>query len=225
MFADSSGWLSDNPWLSALRCLVAGGVTLVFCQGRVGLPLWGCGASGFLGLAVFMVFAMGSPVSGRDCVLPQSAIVTKTFPPSGGFGSWPSCGVPYLRLALCSSTCVSLGGCLSFYQVWSCAFALGSSSQGLVCVGASNVGFSCVFLRDVVILWVISVFLSLLIANEGLHWWLFLSEVIVFICPPSASRNFLWLVAALLLGLSLIFDSWLSSPGLICCLAMSLKVC
>ena len=34
-----------------------------------------------------MVFAMGSPVSGRACGLPQSAIVTKTFPPSGGFGS------------------------------------------------------------------------------------------------------------------------------------------
>ena len=53
-----------------------------------------------------MVFAMGSPFSGRDCVLPQSAIVTPTFPPSGGFGSWPLCGVPCLRLALCSSSCV-----------------------------------------------------------------------------------------------------------------------
>ena len=30
VFADSSGWLSDNPWLSTLRCLMAGGVTLVF---------------------------------------------------------------------------------------------------------------------------------------------------------------------------------------------------
>ena len=66
------------------------------------------------GAAGFMVFAMGSPVSCRDCVLPQSAIVTKTFPPSGGFGSWPSCGVPYLRLALCSSACVSPVGCPSF---------------------------------------------------------------------------------------------------------------
>ena len=120
---------------------------------------------------------MGPPVSGRDCVLPQSEIVTKTFPPSGGFGSWPSCGVPYLRLALCSSTCVSPGGCPSFYQVWSCAFVLGSSSQGLVCGGASNVGFSSVFLRDVVTLWVKRVFLSLLIANVGLHRWLFLSDV------------------------------------------------
>ena len=108
-----------------------------------------------------MVFAMGSPVLGQDCALPQSAIVTKTFPPSGGFGSWPSCGVPYLRLALCSLTCVSPGGCPSFYQVWSCAFVLGSSSQGKMFVGASTVCFSCVFLWDVVTLWVKSVFLSL----------------------------------------------------------------
>ena len=97
-----------------------------------------------------------------------------------------------------------------------------------MCVGASTVGFSCVFLRDVVTLWVNSVFVSLLIANEGLHWWLFLSDVaepfwgrvVVFIRPPSASRIFLWLVAALLPGLSLSFDSGLSSPGLICCLGM-----
>ena len=109
--------VADSPWLTALRGLAAEGVTLVFCQGLVGLPSWGCGASGFLGPALFMVFAMGSPVSGQDCVLPQSAIVTKTFPPSGGFGSWPSCGVPCLRLALCSSACVSPGGYPSFSQV------------------------------------------------------------------------------------------------------------
>ena len=84
----------DSPWLSALRGLAEVCVTLVFCQGLVGLPSWGCDASGCLGPAVFMVFAMGSPVSGRDCVLPHSSIVTKTFPPSGGFGSWPYCGVP-----------------------------------------------------------------------------------------------------------------------------------
>ena len=51
----------------------------------------------------------------------------------------------------------------------------------------------------------------------------FRGRVVVFICPPSASRNFLWLVAELLPGLSLIFDSGLSSPGLICFLAMSLR--
>ena len=81
--------VADSPWLSALRGLAEVCVALVFCQGLVGLPSWGRDAFGYLGPAVFMVFAMGSPVSGRDCGLPQSSIVTKTFPPSGRFGSWP----------------------------------------------------------------------------------------------------------------------------------------
>ena len=81
--------VADSPWLSALRGLAGVCVTLVFGQGLVGLPSWGCNASMCLGPAVFMVFTMGSPVSGRDCVLPQSSIVLKIFPPSGGFGSWP----------------------------------------------------------------------------------------------------------------------------------------
>ena len=82
-----------------------------------------------------------------------------------------------------------------------------------------------------VILWVNSVFLSLLIANEGLHWWLLLfrcshpswGRVVVFIRPPLVCRNFLWLMATLFPGLSLCFASGLSSPGLLCCLAMSLR--
>ena len=82
-----------------------------------------------------------------------------------------------------------------------------------------------------VTLWVNSVFLSLLITNEGLHWCLFLFKianhfwglVVVFILPTSVCRHFSWLVAALLPGLSLSFASGLSSPGLICCLAMSLR--
>ena len=41
--------------------------------------------------------------------------------------------------------------------------------MALVCVGDSTVFFSCVFLWDVVTLWVNSVFVSLLITNEGLH--------------------------------------------------------
>ena len=57
--------VADSPWLSALRVLAEGCVTLVFCQGLVGLPSWGCDASGCLSPAVFMVFAMGSPFSGR----------------------------------------------------------------------------------------------------------------------------------------------------------------
>ena len=98
-------------WLGGGRCYPG------FLSGTVGLPSWGCSASGFLGPTVFMVFAMGSPVPGRDCVLPQSAIVTKTFPLSGGFGSWPSCRVPCLRLVLCSSACVSPGGSPSFSRL------------------------------------------------------------------------------------------------------------
>ena len=103
--------VTDGPRLSALSSLAAEVATLVLCQVLVGLASWGCSASGFLGAAVFLVFTMGSPVSGRDCVLPQSSVVTKAFPPSGGFDSWPSCGVPCLRLALCSSACVGPGGC------------------------------------------------------------------------------------------------------------------
>ena len=52
---------------------------------------------------------------------------------------------------------------------------------------------------------------------------LFWGRVVVFIRPPSDCRVFLWLVAALLPCLSLFFDSGLSSPGLICCSAMSLR--
>ena len=78
--------------------------------------------------------------------------------------------------------------------------------------------------------WVNSVFLSLLIANEGLHCWLFLSDfaspfwwhVVVLLRPPSVGRHFLWLKAVLLSGLSLGFASGLSSPGLSCCFTMCL---
>ena len=96
---------------------------------------------------------------------------------------------------------------------------------------ASPFSSSYVFLRDVVTLWVHSVFLSLLIAIECLHWWLFLSDfanpfwghVVVFLRPPSVCRHFLWLVAAFVSGLSLSFASGLSSPGLSCYLAMCLR--
>ena len=88
-----------------------------------------------------------------------------------------------------------------------------------------TVSSSYVFLRDGVILWVNSVFLSLLIANEGLHCWLFLSVLAnpfwggvgVFLRPPWVCRHFLWLVAALLPGFSLSFASGavFSSPQLL----------
>ena len=117
VFAVSMGWLRMVIGCSSLRSLAAEVVTLVLSQVLVGLPLWGCSASGFLVPAVFLVFTMGSPVSGRDCVLPQSAIVTKAFPGSGGFDSWPSCGVPCLWLTMCASACVGPGGCPSFSRV------------------------------------------------------------------------------------------------------------
>ena len=102
VFADSSGWLSDNPWLSALRCLTAGGVTLVFWVPR------SCGVHGLRdGVTCLRSGLWSSSVRYRN----------EDFPPFGGFGSYPSCGVPYLRLALCSSACVSPGGCPSFSQV------------------------------------------------------------------------------------------------------------
>ena len=127
--------VADGPWLSALRSLTAKVVTQVLSQVLVSLPSWGCSASGFLGPAVFLVFPMGSPVSGRDCVLPQSAIVGKAFPPSAGFASWPSCGV---FLPLANAVCFSMrwSGWLSLLLTgWSCSFALGSSSLDLVGVG------------------------------------------------------------------------------------------
>ena len=82
-----------------------------------------------------------------------------------------------------------------------------------------------------VTLWVNSVFLSLLIANEGLHGWLFLfryshpywGRVVAFINSLSVCRNFWWLVATLFPGLSLFFASGLSSPGLLGCLPLCLR--
>ena len=106
-----------DPWLSALRSLAVEVVTQVLCQVLVGLPSWGCSASGFLGPALFLVFSMESPVSCRDCVLPRSAIVMFAFPHFGGFDYWPLCGVPCLRLTLCASACVGPGDCPSFSRV------------------------------------------------------------------------------------------------------------
>ena len=108
-------------------------------------------------------------------------------------------GVPYLRSGLCSSACGRTGGFPSFWRVWLCAFALGSPSQGLVCVGTSHLcserglclWFPCVFLRDVSTLWVECVFSPLLPAFVGFLF------CVVFLRPSSDRRNLLWLVAAL----------------------------
>ena len=113
--------------------------------------------------------------------------------------------------------CVSLGGCPSFSQVgparshwvpllWTCCAC-----------GLSQFPPPHVFFWDVVTRWVNRVFLSLLIANEGLRCWLLLSvfatpfwwRIVVLLRPPSVGRRFLWLVAALLSGLSLTLASGL----------------
>ena len=131
VFAVSWGWLwvvlDCSPLLAWRRRLLPWFSVryLSACPRGAGVPL---GSS---------VLRQGSPVSGRDCVFPQFAIMMKAFPPSGGFGSWPSCGVPCLRLALCSSAFVVPGGCPSF-SGWSCSFTLGSSSLAPVSVGGFN---------------------------------------------------------------------------------------
>ena len=87
-----------------------------------------------------------------------------------GFASWPSCGVPCLWLTLCASACVGPGGSPSFSR--------GSSSLDLVGVGGFHRFPSPLYSFG---MWspfgVNSVFLSLLIANEGLHWRWFLFRV------------------------------------------------
>ena len=122
------------PWLSTLRSLAVEVVTLVLCQVLVGLPSWGCSASGFLGPAVFLVFTMGSPVPGRDCVLPQSAIVTLLSLLLVGLtiglhaGSLPQADAVGFSMRWSGRLSLLLMG-------RSCSFALGSSSLDLVGVG------------------------------------------------------------------------------------------
>ena len=92
----------------------------------------------------------GSPTSGWRCVL-RPALVPEAVPPSTRFGPAPRANQGKAR--------VNKNGWLNRKKKKkSCTFALGSSSQGQVCVGASTVCFSCVFLRDVVTLWVKSIF-------------------------------------------------------------------
>ena len=64
---------------------------------------------------------------------------------------------------------VSPGGCPSFSQVGPAPLPWVPLLWTWVVWEASTISFSYVFLRDVVTLWVNSVFLSLLITNEGLH--------------------------------------------------------
>ena len=149
------------PWFLSGTCWLT--IVGLWC---LGVP-WSCGGP---------VFMVRSTVSGRDCVFlsPRSSRSLSLL--WLGLGSWPSCGVTSLRLALCSSACDGSGGCPSFWQVGSAPllwvpllragcvwgfhpFASPASSFGMWSPFGSRVS------------------LSLLIANEGLHWWFFLSDV------------------------------------------------
>ena len=96
----------------------------------------------------------------------------------GGLGvvvACTSCGVPCLWLALCSSACVSHGGCPSFSQVDPAHSHWVLFSGPRVRVSFVSFLLLCIPSRCVT-RWVNRAFLSLLIADEGLHCWLFLSD-------------------------------------------------
>ena len=175
------------------------------------MPYWGCGASGFLGPAGLMVFTMGNPVSGQACDLPQSTIITKPFPSLVGL-------LPDLRAGFPASGC----RCVLRHAL---VLEAAPPSHRLLLLLHTGFLFSgpgwCGRLQPLPSMYsfgmwspfgVNSVFLSLLIGNEDLHWWLFLFRYshpfwgrVVFIRPPSVCRNFWWVVATLLPGLPLSF--------------------
>ena len=120
--------MTYSPWFYALHCLATGIVNLFsvmdlsVCPNRTAEPpgspvLRGSGS-------------MGSPVSGRGCVLPQSAIVTKTIPPTDGLVPGLRDWVPCLRSGLCSSACDRNKGYPSFWWDWFWAFTMGSPFSG-----------------------------------------------------------------------------------------------
>ena len=121
-------------------------------------------------------------------------------------GSWPLCGVTSLRLALCSSACNGSGGCPSFWQVGS-APSLWVPLLRAGCVWGFH-SFAFAYSFGMWSPFGSRVSFSLLIANEGLPWWFFLSDVVtpfwgraVVFLRPSDCRHFWWLVAALVTGL------------------------
>ena len=88
--AGSSGWLPYSPWLYALRCLATGIVTLFSVRGLSACPSRTAGPRGSSVLRPSGSSRWGHLSHVRGCFLLQSAIVTKTIPPSGGIGSGPS---------------------------------------------------------------------------------------------------------------------------------------
>ena len=97
VFAGSSGWLTYSPWLYALRCLATGIVNLFSVRG-----LSACPSRNAVPLGSSVLRLSGSSRWGHlsqvGAVLPRSAIVTKTIPPSGGIGSGPSRWGPLSRV-------------------------------------------------------------------------------------------------------------------------------
>ena len=181
----------------------------------------------------------GSPVSGRDSVLPPSTIVTMTFPPFGGFGYGPSCWgspssdrgcvlwpaivpeaiPPSSRFGPAPSPWVPL---VWVRVVWGLQpFAWDGTLPPLLLFFPSGcgcpLGHVCLFValdheRRITLV---------VVSYRCCHPSLGYSRRIP--TPSFGSSAFLLLVAALLSYLSfLLFDCGLSSPGLICCYAMSL---
>ena len=223
-----SGCLPNRLWFSSIRCLAVGGVSLVSvrdlsaCHSGAAVPR-------FLGPAGTCVHDVVYGLRSGLC-FPQSAIVSKSFPPLAGVGF-----LAFVRGHLPPAGSVF---CLSWFRRlflllagWFCSFTLGSSSQSRVYALGFHPFDSPAYSFGMWSPFGSRVSLSLLKANEGLPWWFFLSDVttpflgqaVVVLRPPSDCRRFWWLVAALLYGLSLVFVSGLSSLGLFCCLALSLR--
>ena len=115
------------------------------------------------------VFMVKSTVSGQDCVFISQRSYRRLSLLWLGLGSWPSCGVTYLRLALCSSACDGSGGCPSFWRVGS------EPSLSVPLLRAGCVWVLQPFASPAYSFGMWSPFgsrvsLSLLIANKGLPW-------------------------------------------------------
>ena len=198
------GYLPSVAWLRwVLPCFSVSGLSASPSGAAVPLGSWSCGIQGLrdgvtcLGSGLcsssvhdrnedfpsfwwvwFLAFVLGSPTSGQSCVL-QPAIVPEAIPPSSRIGPALSRWVPLLR-----TRCV--WGLQPFARTG------GVASASVYSFGMwSPLGSSVSFCH--------------LIANEGLHWWLFLADVatlflgqvVIFIRPPSDRRNFLWLCSCL----------------------------
>ena len=152
VFADGLGWLRLIlgcppsvawqwrllPWFLSGTCRLS----LVGLQ-CLWIP-WSCGVPGLHDGVTCLRSGLCSS-SARDRYV--------AFPPFGGFGYWPSCGVPCLRLTLWASACVGLGSCPSFSRVGPAPLPGFLFSGRGWCGRLPPCSFSSVFFRDVVTLW------------------------------------------------------------------------